>query len=625
MLEYLERANLLVIPLDEERRWYRYHHLFADFLRSRLRQTQPEHVAALHRRAAGWLACHGLVAEAVSHALAGEDFEQAAYLVEHHAEALWLRGEVATVEGWIEALPPEVVCTRPRLCLVHAWMLFLTGHVDAVEPRLQDAEQALHNAGSWSESAPAGASTLGEVHNELQGMLATVRASLASLRDDAPRAIALARDALARLPEQSAHWRSQSSISLGIALDVTGDVRGAIQAFDDAATISQRAGDTFQAVIALWSLAARQIMQGRLREAEATYRRTLHFAAERGQARLPAMALAHIGLGDLLRERNDLQAAERHVREGLELVRQGGNFGTLLGGYMSLARVLQAQGAASAAIEALRPAEELVSNARSLPLYVVWVEATRVRLWLAQGNLPAAVDWAQHYGPRADEAQAMLGTHVRNFMLLTLARVYIAQCDAGIAKALPLLERILHLAETEGRTGTVIEALALQALALAVGRDNVRALSVLERALVLAEPEGYVRLFVDEGVPMAALLQQAAEQSAASRYARKLLAAFPIPEVRGPGTTPREHLAVDEHMADTSVLAAQSSPLVEPLSPRELEVLRLLAAGASNREIGARLVISAGTVKAHLHHIYGKLDVHNRTEAAARARALGLL
>ena len=621
ILERLEHANLFTVALDEERRWYRYHYLFADFLRSRLDQTRPDQVAALHRRAATWLAGHRLVTEAVSHALAGEDFEQAAQLVEQHGEALWLRGEVTTVEGWIGALPPEVVRVRPRLCLIHAWMLFLTGRLDAVEPRLQDAERALGDA--VSKHAPSEASTPGELHDELHGMLATIRAGLASLRGDARQAIDLAGEALARLPETSGHWRSQSSISLGIALDVAGDVPAAIQAFEDAAMISLRARNTFQAIVALWSLAARQIMQGRLRRAEITYRRALQYAAEQGQLRLPAVALAHIGLSDLLRERNDLPAAEQHAREGLELVRQGGNFGTLLGGYMSLARVLQARDAADAAGEALRPAEELVRNTRSLPLYAAWVEATRVRLWLAQGNLVEAAGWARDYGPRAEEEQAMLGTHVRNFALLTLARVYLAERGAGLDRALPLLQRLLRQAESEGRAGVVIEALTLQALALAQCGDTTRALSVLQQALALAEPEVYVRLFVDEGLPLATLLHQAAAGRAASSYARKLLEFFPAPASRG--TMPGDGPAAAKHTLHTAVLAPSSWPLAEPLSARELEVLRLLAAGASNRQIGERLVISAGTVKAHLHHIYGKLDVHNRTEAAAWARAFGLL
>ena len=492
--------------------------------------------------------------------------------------------------------------SRPRLCIVHAWMLFLTGRLDAVEPRLRDAERALRDLGP-------------EVQDELLGMVATIRASLASIQDDAPRAIALSREALERLPEQSAHWRSQSSISLGIALDSSGNVAGAIQAFDDAAAISQHAGNTFQAMIALWSLAVRQIMRGRLRQAEWTYRRALHFARERGEARLPATALAHIGLGDLLRERNDLQTAERHLREGLELGRQGGNFGTRLGAHMGLARVLQAQGAADAARDALRPAEDLVRKSNTLPLYVVWLAATRARLWLAQGNLTDAVRWAEEYGPGADEELARLGTHVRNLTLFTLARVYIARGSAGARQALPMLERMQHVAESEGRTGVVIEALTLQALALAACGDASQAISALQRALVLAEPEGYVRLFVDEGVLMAVLLQHIVKRGISTQYARKLLATFQQP-AEGPG------LRLDEASTPSRGV---TQLLPEPLSERELEVLRLIASGRSNREIASDLYISLGTVKTHINNTYRKLGAHSRTRALTRARDLNLI
>lgn len=612
MLPRVERANLFLVPLDEERRWYRYHQLFAEALRNHLTQDQPDLIAVLHRRAATWLEGNGLVSEAVGHGLAGEDWEQVTCLVEQHAEALWLRGEVATLEPWIGALPEAVVRSRPRLCLIHAWMCFLTGRLVAVESRLRDAAAILHDEGSSGVGAAVAGGVDSQSRQTLLGVLATIRAALASLRDDAPHAVALAREALAYLPDHDTHWRSQSCISLGIALDSAGDVTAAIQAFADAAAISRRAGNTFQAIIALWSLAARLIMQGRLHEAEQTYREALRFAEDRGEARLPAMALAHMGYGDLLRERNDLEQAEQHLRTALELGTLGGNYGTLLSTHMNLARVLQARGTDDAARATLLPAEELARRPGILPLYTVWLEATRARLWLAQGDLQNAQCWGQAYGTTMDDDRIQLGTHVRAFALFTLARVYLTQGDT--TQALAVLERLQRSGESESRTGVVIEALTLQALALAIRGLRTEALGALYRALQLAAPAGYVRLFVDEGAPMAALLRQAHVQGIASDYVDHLLSQFGLDLE---DATTRSRLRARQPATDQQ--------LAEPLSARELDVLRLLVAGASNREIGQRLVVSAGTVKTHLQSIYGKLDVHNRTEAAARARILGLV
>jgi len=601
ILEYLESSNLFLVPLDDRREWYRYHRLFADLLRARLQQTQSSRMPGLHRRAAEWYEQNGLMAEAVGHTLAAGDLEEAARLVEQIAPAtLWAHGEVATFLGWLEPLPEEVMRARPRLALYHAWALLTTVPLDGVEERLRDVERALGEAKEAVVSAAERQSMSGEV--------AVIRAMIANFQGDEPRTIALCHQALARVPEEDLFLRSTIAGNLGGAYLKSGDLIAAGHALAEASRLSQAAGNTFTALIALSYLADTQAMRGQLHGAAQTYRQALALAAEQGGQQWVGTALAHVGLGELLREWNDLDGATRHLMAGIELGERQGDvivgpgLQVMLDGTIALARVYQARGDVDGALEVLRQAEGWARKHE--PLQIARVAAARAWLWAAQGDLAPAARWAQACGLSVDDEPS----HLRESEYLTLARVLVAQGRPD--EAMTLLNRLLQAAEAAERTRSAIEILALQALAAQAQGIAAQAQTALGRALSLAEPEGYVRTFVDAGAPMARLLRQAASRGTATKYVRELLTLFDASEHGRVGMRPPY---------------PHAQPLIEPLSPRELEVLRLIADGSSNREIAAELFIAITTVKKHVSNILGKLGVSSRTQAIARARELGLM
>jgi LuxR family maltose regulon positive regulatory protein len=594
MLERLERDNLFLLPLDNERRWYRYHRLFADILQARLGR---ESAVALHLRASDWFEQNGFTAEAIAHALAAPAFERAARLIEGSALDMLVRGELTTLLGWLAPLPEDAVRERPWLCVYYAWALGLSGQADLrVEPRLQDAELGMRSGVHSPEEREV-----------IQGHAAAIRAYVAVARDPA-RAVRLAREALERLPDDELVVRAVVAFTLGGACLFRGDVAGAIDAFAEAKTLGQLAGNIHLAVSALCHQADLRAEQGQLHQASEVYQEALRMATGSSGRPLPVAAQANAGMGALLYEWNDLEAARQQLMTSIELGKQWGNADSLAGDYAALAKVHQAQGDPAAALKTLQDADRLVQGQRMSPLTAARVGAQRARLWLAQGNLAAAVRWAENVGLNAEDNIEYL----REPEYLSLARVLTAQGRPG--EATTLLARLLDPAERGGRTGRIIEVLALQALAHSAQGDPAQALTSLQQALTLAETEGYVRVFVDEGEPMEALLRAAGLRGIKPRYVAVLLDA--IGEETDGGTA---------RTRETGASPVGAASLVEPLSERELEVLRLVAAGLTNQEIADRLVIAVSTVKSHTNHMYGKLGVKNRTQAVARAKALGLL
>ena len=582
-LEMLERANLFIVPLDNQRRWYRYHRLFADLLRSRLRRAHADLVPTLHRRASEWYEQSGLTAEAIEHSLAAEDFERAADLIEQVAEATLMHSEITTFLGWVDALPDELVRVRPSLCVFHAWSLLLSGRsLDAVESRLQDAAR------------------LGDV-----GKVAPLRALVAVYQGQMTRAAELSRRALERLSEDDLFLRSIAAWILGLSQLTDGDLTVGSQALEEVVKMSQQVGNVMITVTAISHLAKLRMRQGRLHEAKATYERALELATDRQGRPLPIAGEALMGLGNLLCEWNELKTATRYLIEGIELTKRWGE-APAMDGYIALARVRQAQGDVDGARDAIQKAQQLAIKTDATELDDLVVALEQARLWVAQGNIKAAMRWVEERGVRDDatELEDFISSHLRKYEHLVLSRVLIKQSHPG--EALALLEPLLTRMEQQGRIDLMIEIQALKALALQAQDDLAQAMTTLERALSLAEPGGFVRVFVDEGEPMAQLLYQAAARGIAPQYAGKLLAAFPAAE---PPAKPRQ-----PHME-----------MIEPLSEREIEVLQLIAEGLSNREIAQKLFLSVNTVKVHTYNIYSKLSVHSRTQAVAQARVLGVL
>jgi LuxR family maltose regulon positive regulatory protein len=587
MLEALDRANLFVVPLDDRRRWYRYHHLFADLLRARLADEQPDQEAELHRRASAWYAEVGDPDAAIRHALAAHDVERAAALVELAVPALRRDRRDAALRAWVEMLPPELVQARPVLSLALVGSLLATGEVDRVEAHLLATER-------WLQGGQSGMVVVDAVaFRRLPGWVAVYRAGLALLREDPPATVSHARRALSLLEGDDPVGRGAATALLGLAAWRRSDLRTVHDAYAECLVIFRRAGFISDVLGCSITVADLQIVFGRLREATTTFEQALRLTPGEGGPVLRGTADMYVGLSAVHRERNDLTTARDLLLRSQALGEQAALPQNPYRWRVAMARIREAEGDLSAADELLGEAERFYVGDFSPDVRPV--AAARARVWVAQGRTGDALGWARQQGLSAEDDLSYL----REFEHVTLVRLLLARQQAD--QALGLLERLLPAAEAGGRAGTVLEILLLQALAEKRVRGADAALVPLARALDLAEPEGYVRVFLDEGRPMLALLDLAAKQGIAVDHARRLLAFAGRLEERG-----------------------APQPLVDPLSERELEVLRLLATELSGPEIARELVVSLHTVRTHTKNIYAKLGVNNRRAAVRRADELDL-
>ena len=609
MLEALERANLFVVPLDDKRQWYRYHHLFADVLHAHAMEEQPDRVPILHRRASEWYEQNGLPSDAVRHALAAEDFERAARLVEMGVTAMLRDRQDATLLGWLKALPDELARTRPVLSVLCAWGSLVTGQLEAVEPLLRQAERWLDATAEGSER-PEGQAVEMVVENEeefhsLPVKIAILRATRAQALGDVPGTVKYAQRALDLSPEEDHLGRGAAVALLGLASWASGDLETAHRTFADGLARLQLAGNISDVLSGTLVLAEIRVSQGRLDEAANTYQQSLQLATEQGEPVPPVTADVYTGLSGLSLEHDDLEAATQHLLTSEEL-----GAGLPENRYrwcVAMARIREAQGDLDGALDMLDEAHSVYIKGYNPDVRPI--AALKTRLWVAHGRLAEALGWAREQGLSVEDDL----NYLREFEHITLARVLIARFrsegrERSIHEATGLLERLLEAAEEGGRTGSVIEILVLQALAHHAHSDIPRGLASLQRALTLAEPEGYVRVFVGEGAPMRDLLRHAAAGGIAGSFIRRLLSAFDEPA--SPVSTKPRFAAAE---------------LAEPLTPREIEVLRLVAAGMRNQQIADQLFISLSTVKRHIANAYGKLGVGGRTEAVARATELNLL
>ena len=605
MLAALERGNLFLVPLDDRRQWYRYHQLFADVLQARLRDERPEEVPDLHRRASGWHEQNGEPSEAIRHALAAGDFERAANLVELAIPAMLRSRQEAAVLGWLELLPDEVVRVRPVLSVGFAGALLAGGVFEGVEARLRDAEQWLDGTTGIGQGSQAPAAEMVVVDDaefrRLPAQIELYRAAQALARGDGPGTVRHARRARELSPADEHLGRASAAALMGLASWASGDLEAGYSGYAECMAGLRRAGyiaDTFGCAIALADI---RRTQGRLGEAMRTYEQALQRALQQGGAVLRGTADMYVGMSEVYRERDDLHAATQQLLRSQEL---GEHIGLPQNRYrwrVAMARIREAEGDLGGALDLLNEAERLYvgdffPNVRPVP-------ALRARVRIAQGELGEALGWARERGLSvADDL-----SYLREFEHITLARVLLVgytaeRAERSIQEATRLLERLLRAAEEGQRTGSVIEILALQALAYQARDDIPAALASLRRAVTLAEPEGYVRIFADEGPPMASLLRAFSKQGTARNYVRRLLAAVTKTEDGTP--------------------AGQG--LIEPLSERELDVLRLLGTDLGGPDIARELVVSLNTVRTHTKNIYAKLDVNNRRAAVRRARELGL-
>ena len=605
-LEVLDRGNLFLVPLDDRRRWYRYHQLFADMLHARLLDEQPGDLPELHRRASLWHEQNDDLSEAIRHALAGGDFERAADLVERAWPAMRQSRQEATMLGWLKALPDQLLRRRPVLSVAYAGVLAVSGQFEDVETRLRDAERWL-DPGAGVDDGPAAPSPPVAVVNEdelrrLPAAIAGYRAAQALAADDVPGTMTHARRALDLAADDDHLERAAAAGLLGLAYWRIADLQTAHRMYADCRANLQLAGHIADALGCTIALADIRLTQGRLRDATGTYERALQLSVAQGGPVLRGTADMHVGLSELYREQDDLAGALQHLVTAQELGEHAGLPQNQYRWRVAMARVRQAQGDLDGALELLDEAErvyvgDFFPNVRPVP-------ALRARVWVARGKLAEAFGWAREQGLSVGDDLS----YPREFEHITLARALVAEYRSQRAErsgdqAIALLGRLLHAAEEGNRAGNVIEILVLLAVAHQTRGEDAAALAALERALALAEPEGYVRIFLDEGPPMAALLQAAAERGIATRYVRLLLSA----------------------LGETEAISTATAGLIEPLSDRELDVLRLLATDLGGPGIASELYVSLNTLRTHTRNIYAKLGVNNRRAAVRRARELDLL
>lgn len=611
ILEKLERANLFVIPLDDTREWYRYHHLFADVLKARLLKGQAQDSRDLHKRASLWFEQNSFTAEAVHHALKAEEFEQAAALIELAWRNMDVNFQSATWLSWAKQLPDDIVYLRPVLSVGYAWALLNQGEFETMEAYLKDAETHLDATPINTESAASLRNYIVSDEDEFRALpvtIASARAYKAQALGDSAGTIKHAARALELLPENNHSGRGIPLSLLGLAYWVKGDVENAYASLSKGMLAFQKAGNTMAAISGVFAMADMQVWQGQLYKAIDTYKQALAFVATKDDAMNHRVAILHLGLSELYQEQGKGKLASEHWKESERLKEQNTEIIANYRRLLAQARLYEAQAKFESALEALNEAETLFEQIH-IP-NVQPVAAIRAQLWLRQGKLDAALAWAK---AREFKAQDEI-SYLSEFEYITFARILIAHYRRdkkpdSIQTAMTLLSKLYKAVKSAKGMGVAINILILKALAQQAQNNITAALESLQEALILAEPEDYVQTFSNEGAPMLQLLTQAKAQGIQVPYVTRLLKAFEM----------------QKKPEGTFLSDASNQALTEPLTKRELEVLKLLAEGLSNHDISKRLYRALDTVKGYNRTIFGKLQVQNRTEAVAKAHELNLL
>ncbi|NEQ47337.1 MAG: helix-turn-helix transcriptional regulator [Leptolyngbya sp. SIOISBB] len=613
ILEYLERTNLLLVPLDDKREWYRYHHLFADALQVRLTKGKPNYIAELHLRACAWYEQNNFRPNAIPHALAARHFERAADLIELEWSAnIGSYYQNTTWTQWVQTLPDELVRTRTTLSIGMAWELLFSGKLQAAEDRLKDADRLLAlavNTGEFMEAASSNQDD--KKFRSQQGLLSLAWAFHAQALSDNAGTIKHAQQTLNLLSETNHYIAGLASSLLGLAYWRNGDLETAVKYMSAAIARLRTTGHILFAISGAYTLASLKIAQGRLFDAVNIYKEALLFATAQGEPVLLGTTDLHLGLSKLYHEQGNEEAANQHLQRCEALGKQAALPEWPYGWYLVQAQFKIEQGELDDALKLLEAAQQLYH--RSPVPNLCPIAALKTRVWLRQDRLAEALGWVREQGLSIDDELSYL----QEFAYITFARVLIAQyrrdqTDETFQKAITLLTQLYSVAEAGGRSGSMIEILILQAITNEAQGNLSSALKFLERALTLAETEGYLRIFVNEGQPMAHLLYEALSREITpnSNYVQRVLTAFPLNDLEQ-----KRSLKTQSQVAE----------LLEPLSKREIEVLYLIAEGRTNQEIATTLFLSVNTVKVHTRNIYGKLDAHHRADAVAKARGLGIL
>jgi LuxR family maltose regulon positive regulatory protein len=596
IIQGIDEANLFLVHLDDERKWYRYHHLFAEFLNQRLQEREPQIVSELHSRASLWFERNSFLTEAIDHALEGEEFARAAKLVESIGPDMMMRSEFDQLSSWLDSMPKALVENWPWLCIIRAWMYDRWAQFDKGENYLQHAEAVVDGNTS---SYPEGAEKI------IRGQIAAIRALYAIKKGQISQSIDYSNQALDNLPEGYFN-RGVASFTLGWSKCVQGDLSGALQEYQAGRRTSLDAGNLILAQVIILDIGTTYILQGRLHQAAETLREAIQFKYEKSEIKIPYAGPASVNLANILREWNELDAAMSHLQEGIEICLQAKLMDAVAVGYSSMALVHLAQGDLEGANQVCEKAERMVRDIPDLePDTKIKTMSSRVWLLLAQNKLTEAARCVQ-------ERELSTNTEINyftEFRHIIFARVLIYKgrentATQELADAHSILAKILELAKPAGYISQMIEALALRALAFEAQGKHDQALNSLEEALSLAEPEGYIRTFVDESEPMKDLLRQAFSRNVSKGYVSKLLDAF------------EPHKVIQKPI---------SKSLVEPLTERELDVLKLLQSELTGPEIAQELSVSLNTMRTHTKSIYSKLNVNNRRAAVRRAEQLNLL
>jgi LuxR family maltose regulon positive regulatory protein len=605
----LERANLFLVPLDDRRQWWRYHHLFADVLQAHLVEEQPDASPELHRRASIWHQQQRDTPQAIRHAMAARDFVRAADLMELAIPTMARERREAEARGWVLSLPDEIVAVRPVLGVAFAGALTLVSEFATVADRLDDVEHSLRASPSdpWPEQPPPGLVVVDHrAYQRLPGTIHMYRAALALATGDLGGTVRHAQQALALAAPGDDLTRASAGALGGLAAWTEGDLAAAHAAYTASVGGLHRAGFAADVLGCTITLGDIRVTQGRLADALSTYQGALDMTAPQpGTPPLRGTADMHVGIAGALLARDDLAGAAEHLAVSHRLGELNGLPQHPYRWRVVTARLFEAQGDLDGALGLIEEADRVYVGDYSPNVQPV--PAVRARLLVRRGELSQAGAWVRERGLSVDDEL----TYLREFEHVTLARIRLAQHaargdDAGLKDTIALLGRLLAAAEAGGRDGTVIELLVLLALAHQAGRNLPAALGALQRSLALAEPAGHVRVFAAEGPPLGELLNALMKRQGSSAYLRRLRAA-------SAGTPPHP------------VNAAGALALVAPLSDRELDVLRLLATDLGGPDIARQLSVSLNTMRTHTKSIYAKLGVTSRRAAVRQGQDLDLL